>query len=117
VNLLVPQGTLALAESFYGTTLGLTRVPVPVLQKDELAWFDITPGGQQVHIAFGPNDLKSRRHPCFRLESLEALLELRKRIWQHFEKKDEASPQEADKPGEEDSGKFVLSYFDSSFAL
>jgi hypothetical protein len=32
------------------------------------------------------------------------LLELRKRIWEHFERKDEASPREADKPGEEASG-------------
>lgn len=38
INLLVPTGTLDLAESFYGDTLGLKRVPVPVLQKDELAW-------------------------------------------------------------------------------
>jgi hypothetical protein len=66
--------------------------------------FDIIPGGQQVHIAFGPNDLKSRRHPCFKLESPQALLELRNRIWEHFEKAEKSSPQEADKPGEVDSG-------------
>jgi hypothetical protein len=68
--------------------------------------FDITPGGQQVHIAFGENDLKSRRHPCFKIESPQTLLKLRRRIWEHFEKADKASPQEADKPGEEDSGMF-----------
>jgi hypothetical protein len=39
VNILVPPGTLHLAESFYGSTLGLHRVPVPVLQKDILAWY------------------------------------------------------------------------------
>jgi len=116
VNLLVPSGTLELAESFYGGTLGLKRVPVPVLQKGELAWFDITPGGQQVHIAFGENDLNSRRHPCFKLESPEALLELRKRIWQHFESADKASPKEADKPGEEDSGAKGVEYPNRFFA-
>jgi catechol 2,3-dioxygenase-like lactoylglutathione lyase family enzyme len=106
VNLLVPPGTLSQAASFYGGTLGFHQVPVPVLQKDELAWFDITPAGQQIHVAFGENELKSSRHPCFKVESPEALLELRKRIWEHFERRDEASPREADKPGEEDSGAF-----------
>lgn len=38
VNLLVPAGTLELAEAFYADTLGLKRVPVPALQKHELAW-------------------------------------------------------------------------------
>jgi 4-hydroxyphenylpyruvate dioxygenase-like putative hemolysin len=38
INLLVPEGTLDLAESFYADTLGFKRVPVPVLQKHELAW-------------------------------------------------------------------------------
>jgi hypothetical protein len=66
--------------------------------------FDITPQGQQIHIAFGENELKSSRHPCFKVDSPDALLALRKRIWEHFERKDEASPREADKPGEDDSG-------------
>jgi catechol 2,3-dioxygenase-like lactoylglutathione lyase family enzyme len=39
VNLTVPPGTLEQAAEFYGTTLGLTRVAVPVLQKDTLAWY------------------------------------------------------------------------------
>lgn len=43
VNLTVPEGTLELAAEFYGTTLGMTRVPVPVLQKDRLAWYAIVP--------------------------------------------------------------------------
>jgi catechol 2,3-dioxygenase-like lactoylglutathione lyase family enzyme len=38
VNLIVPPGTLHLAESFYGETLGLHRVAVPARQKDMLAW-------------------------------------------------------------------------------
>jgi catechol 2,3-dioxygenase-like lactoylglutathione lyase family enzyme len=38
VNLTVPAGTLDLAESFYSDTLGLKRVPVPVLQQGTLAW-------------------------------------------------------------------------------
>lgn len=69
--------------------------------------FDITPKGQQVHIAFGPeNDKGHPRHPCFRLESPEALLECQKRVWEHYERGDTAAPMMADKPGERDSGKY-----------
>jgi len=39
VNLLVPPGTLSLAEEFYGNTLGFTRIPVPELQRGTLAWY------------------------------------------------------------------------------
>jgi len=38
VNLTVPEGTMNLAEEFYGNTLGLKQIPVPSLQKDRLAW-------------------------------------------------------------------------------
>lgn len=108
VNLTVPPGTLDQAAAFYGTTLGFHQVPVPVLQRGTLAWFDITPKGQQIHIAFGENELKSSRHPCFKVESGEKLLELRKRIWEHFERKDDSAPREADEPGEENSGMFFF---------
>jgi hypothetical protein len=135
VNLTVPPGTLSHAHAFYGETLGFTSVPVPVLQKDTLAWyppfssllspnfpfysielgldrtnegarFDITPQGQQIHIAFGPEGEKSSRHPCFKVESVEALVMLQGRIWAHFEREGdvEGRPREADKPGERSSG-------------
>jgi catechol 2,3-dioxygenase-like lactoylglutathione lyase family enzyme len=39
VNLTVPAGTLEAAAEFYEGVLGLKRVPVPVLQKDILAWY------------------------------------------------------------------------------
>lgn len=104
VNLTVPQDTLSLANEFYGTTLGLTPRPVPQLQKDRLAWFDIGSSGQQIHIAFGSNEPESSRHPCFRVESPEALLELRQRIWAHYERGGASAPKAADKPGEENSG-------------
>lgn len=58
-----------------------------------------------MHIAFGEND-HSRRHPCFKLVSSEALIELKTRIWTHFESGGDGKPQEADQPGEESSGKF-----------
>lgn len=38
VNLIVPLGTLHLADAFYGDTLGMHRAPVPPRQKDKLAW-------------------------------------------------------------------------------
>ncbi len=103
VNLTVPSDTLAAANEFYGATLGLTPREVPQLQKGRLAWFDIGSSGQQVHIAFGNND-DSSRHPCFRLESPEKLLELQKKVWAHHERKDKSAPKAADKPGDENSG-------------
>ena len=38
VNLIVPPGTLDLAEAFYGDTLGMHRAIVPARQRDMLAW-------------------------------------------------------------------------------
>ena len=67
--------------------------------------FDIGSSGQQVHIALGTNEPDSSRHPCFRIESPEALLQLQRRIWEHYERQDAAAPKAADKPGGENSGK------------
>ena len=67
--------------------------------------FDIGSSGQQVHVALGTNEPNSSRHPCFRIESPEALLQLQRRIWEHYERQDAASPKAADKPGGENSGK------------
>ncbi|KAL2426771.1 hypothetical protein ABEF95_002124 [Exophiala dermatitidis] len=153
INLTVPEGTLSLANEFYGETLGLTPRPVPSLQRGTLAWFDIipedekqkqnttngdnaqnhgaSPSGsgsgsasgpyQQVHIAFGPSkeflpENKSSRHPCFRLASPEALLQLRQRIWDHFVRGGEAAPREADEPGTESSGAKGVEYPQRFFA-
>lgn len=123
INLTVPEGTLDQAEAFYSGVLGFTRVPVPELQKGTLAWyesivcfkyhiiiltkssrFDITPRGQQIHIAFGPPSEKSSRHPCFRVESPEALLKLQTKVYDYFTGAEEkGKPVEADQPGT-DSG-------------
>lgn len=113
INLVVPAGKLHLATEFYGTTLGLTPRPVPQLQRETLAWFDIGSSGQQVHVAFGkaPDfEHTSSRHPCFKVGSIEELDELRSRIWSHYERKDESAPMEADKPGMEDSGAKGVEY-------
>lgn len=120
INLTVPRDTLDQATEFYGTTLGLTPRPVPALQRGTLAWFDIGSSSsssssppQQVHIAFGAATdfaAESSRHPCFRLESPEALLALRQRIWDHYVRGGDAAPKAADKPGEEDSGTFSFSF-------
>jgi hypothetical protein len=42
VNLIVQPGTLHLARDPYGDTLGLTSRPVPQVQGETLAWFDIS---------------------------------------------------------------------------
>jgi catechol 2,3-dioxygenase-like lactoylglutathione lyase family enzyme len=107
INLVVPAGTLDLARDFYSNTLGLTLRPVPQLQRDTLAWFDIGTSGQQVHVAFGaPEDFKhaSSQHPCF------------KRIWEHFERGGEAAPVQADRPGEKNSGAEGVEYPTRFFA-
>jgi hypothetical protein len=74
--------------------------------------FDITPKGQQVHIALGPKEAESPRHPCFRLESLEALTKLQQKIWEHYQRGDASAPRAADKPGVENSGETVFFSFD-----
>ena len=66
--------------------------------------YDIGTSGQQVHIAFGPAEKNSSRHPCFRIDSPEALLELRRRVWEHHQAGGASAPLEADKPGEVNSG-------------
>ena len=76
VNLIIPDGSLEQATEFYGSTLGLTPRKVPEGQRHRVAWFDIGSSGQQVHIAYGPNEKESPRHPCFKLESPEKLVEL-----------------------------------------
>ncbi|KAF7555486.1 hypothetical protein G7Z17_g2172 [Cylindrodendrum hubeiense] len=117
VNLTVPEGTLDLANEFYANTLGLTPRPVPALQKGTLAWFDIGSSGQQIHVAFGRNaDLESSRHPCFKLESKEALATLQLKIWEHFEVGGSAAPLAADKPGQLDSGAQGVEYPNRFFA-
>lgn len=68
--------------------------------------FDITPKGQQIHIAFSntANDMNASRHPCFKLESPEALMECQKRVYEHYERGDDSSPKAADQPGQQSSG-------------
>ncbi|RMZ92401.1 hypothetical protein DV736_g355, partial [Chaetothyriales sp. CBS 134916] len=89
---------------FYGTVLGLKPRTVPELQAGRLAWFDIADSGQQVHIACGDNlESNSSRHPCFKIESGEALLELQKRIWAYYKQGSKSAPKDADKPGEQNS--------------
>ncbi|KAK3677154.1 hypothetical protein LTR78_002692 [Recurvomyces mirabilis] len=114
--MLVPLGTMPHAKDFYTNTLGLTSRTVPAAQKDSLAWFDIGSSGQQVHIAHGPEGEKSSRHPCFRIESPEKLIELRQRIWEHYERGGEAAPREADKPGAVNSGSQGVEYPQRFFA-
>jgi len=121
INLIVPAGGLSAAQEFYSGTLGLTSVPVPKASVGKLAWFDITPGGQQIHIAIGPVEVESARHPCFKLETEEKLWQMQARIYEHFKSTTrEGKPREADKPGEENSGsqgaEFPMRFFARDFA-
>jgi len=70
--------------------------------------FDITPGGQQIHISSKPtkaNEPDAPRHPCFKVESIDALARLQGKIWESFEKGEAGKPLQADKPGSEGSGR------------
>lgn len=121
VNLIIQSGDLPAAKEFYGHTLGLISVPVPKAMEGRLAWFDITPGGQQIHIAVGPAEVESARHPCFKIDSEEALFQLQQRIYEHFTSTDrEGKPKHADKPGEKISGstgaEFPTRFFARDFA-
>lgn len=120
INLTVPPSTLPAASAFYAATLGLTPLPVPSAQSTTLLWFAIGTSGQQVHIAIGRDtDFSSpisSRHACFRVESVEALEQLRERIWGHFEQGGEGAPREADKPGEKASGAVGVEYPKRFFA-
>jgi len=132
VNLTIPEGTLHLAHEFYGNTLGLTSVPVPKLQLGTLAWFDLTPGGQQVHVSFERGSEKggvvekangqvhphSSRHPCFKIGTAEDLEKLKTKIWEHFkvEGESESRPLEADQPGQVASGAKGVEYPTRFFA-
>lgn len=116
VNLIVPEGSLDLANDFYAKTLGLTPRAVPALQRDTLAWFDIGSSGQQVHIAFGPDEVESRRHPCFQLPSAEALHELQTRVWEHYTRGGKSAPRQADEPGKANSGEKGVEYPSRFFA-
>ena len=67
--------------------------------------FDIGTSGQQIHIAFGANEPDASRHPCFGIESPDAMIELQKKIWEHHARKDASAPMAADQPGQANSGK------------
>lgn len=121
VNITIPHGTLPLAKSFYASTLGLTSRPVPAAQVHELAWFDIGSSGQQVHISLPKHDNDAvpddaSRHPCFRVGSPEALLELQQRIHAHWQRGGDDAPKAADVPGGENSGAKGVEYPKRFFA-
>ena len=66
---------LAAGRRFYGEILGLGEVRRPTVFKSTGVWFAV--GGQELHLSTEPsgaaaND-QSRRHPCFRVDDVDAL--------------------------------------------
>jgi hypothetical protein len=84
-------------------------VPTTCSLRDYIPRFNLGTSGQQVHIAFPASDSEledktTRRHPCFKIASPEALQELQARIYAHYEKGGESAPLQADEPGAVNSG-------------
>jgi hypothetical protein len=69
--------------------------------------FNIGTSGQQVHVGIGTNEPDHDRHPCFHIDSIEGLNELRAKIWEHHVKGGPSAALAADKPGESDSGSLL----------
>jgi catechol 2,3-dioxygenase-like lactoylglutathione lyase family enzyme len=72
VQLCVPPGAEAAAREFYGTLLGLREIEKPApLRANGGLWFEIA--DIQLHIGVERDQTKSKRHPAFEVENIEAV--------------------------------------------
>jgi catechol 2,3-dioxygenase-like lactoylglutathione lyase family enzyme len=70
VNITVPPALEAAAKSFYGTVLGLHRIPKPTASRKSGAWYQV--GEIQLHLSVedeAPGPMSSR-HICFTVSDL-----------------------------------------------
>ena len=70
VNVTVPPELEAITKTFYGSVLGLKRVPKPAASRQSGAWYQI--GENQLHLSVEdeePGSLSSR-HVCFHVSDL-----------------------------------------------
>lgn len=72
VQLCIPRDGEARAREFYGGLLGLTEIEKPeVLRANGGMWFEIA--DVQLHIGVEDAVAKSKRHPAFEVENVEAI--------------------------------------------
>jgi catechol 2,3-dioxygenase-like lactoylglutathione lyase family enzyme len=72
VQLCIPPGAEDKARAFYGGLLGLKEIEKPeVLRANGGMWFEIA--DIQLHISVEANQSKSKRHPAFEVEDIEAI--------------------------------------------
>ena len=72
VQLCIPPGAEDAAREFYGRLLGLTELEKPApLRANGGMWFEIA--GIQLHISIEAHQSKSKRHPAFEVEDIEAI--------------------------------------------
>ncbi|HZG53541.1 MAG TPA: VOC family protein [Pyrinomonadaceae bacterium] len=72
VQLCIPPDTEASAREFYGGLLGLAEIEKPApLKANGGLWFEIA--GIQLHIGVERGQFKSKRHPAFEVENIEAV--------------------------------------------
>ena len=72
VNVTVPPELEAAAKNFYGSVLGLKRVPKPAASRPSGAWYQI--GETQLHLSVEDGEAggQSTRHVCFTVDDLAA---------------------------------------------
>ena len=69
VNVTVPAELEAAAKDFYGTVLGLERIPKPLTSRQNGAWYQI--GNTQLHLSVEDEERPlSSRHVCFTVSDL-----------------------------------------------
>jgi catechol 2,3-dioxygenase-like lactoylglutathione lyase family enzyme len=72
VQLCVPPGAEPAAREFYGTLLGLREIEKPApLKANGGLWFEVA--DIQLHIGVERDQTKSKRHPAFEVENIEAV--------------------------------------------
>ena len=72
VQICIPPGAETAAREFYGQLLGLIEIEKPaVLRANGGLWFQIA--DIQLHIGVETNQTKSKRHPAFEVEGVEAV--------------------------------------------
>ncbi|HEY4115026.1 MAG TPA: VOC family protein [Rhizomicrobium sp.] len=74
VQIAVPRRLEAECLAFYRQVFGFREIPKPEeLRGRGGAWFEVAPGGMQMHIGVDPEPSpKSKRHVCFLVENVSA---------------------------------------------